>query len=143
MKPLLVLPVLVAVLKVLISFDGFIRVLAVTPPNLPAEMSALVTIALLIGGIVHRARRGTVIPTRPHLWIVAGVLVAPLLALGLAAPSVRATWSLSNILSESVFVWFQAVGLWMVGGVLFGGPFAAPRSGEPGPPPGRRRVPNS
>lgn len=131
MKSLLFLPVLVAILKVVSSLGGFIQGLAATPPNLPAELSALATLSLLIGGMVYFARRGTVVPVRPHLWIVAGVLVAPLLALGLAAPSLRATWSLADLFGESVFVLFQAVGLWVIGGALFGGPFSAPGSDGP------------
>jgi len=136
----------VAALKLLVNFGVFIGVLWIVPVNISAELACLLTLALLLGGAVHYARRGTVIPPRPLMSLGALVAVAPLLALALAGPALHLGGTPVDLVFESclllfrslglpaptglVFeswvVLFQMVGLWAIGGVLFGGPFACP-----------------
>ncbi|MFY0535964.1 hypothetical protein [Nannocystis pusilla] len=119
----------VAVLKIAAAIGLGVAALGHVSFDPAAEFSCMGTLALLLGSAVHYARRGTVVPPRPLLGAGAVLLAAPLLAVALGAEAVAA-WEPERFAAESGFVAFQVVGLWIVGGVLFGGPFACPEIQE-------------
>ena len=115
----------VAVLKIAVAIGLLVAALGHVSFNAAAELSCIGTLALMLGSAVHFARRGTVVPPRPLLGAGALLLAAPLVAVALGAEAVAA-WEPERLAAESGFVAFQMVGLWIVGGALFGGPFACP-----------------
>ncbi|WAS95006.1 hypothetical protein [Nannocystis punicea] len=113
----------VAVLQIVLAFLLIVNALWTVAFDSAAEVSCAVTLALVLGSAGHYARRGTIVPPRPLLSLTAAVLAAPMLAVALGSPPV-ADGGPERLALESGFVLFQMVGLWIFGGVLFGGPFA-------------------
>lgn len=141
----------VAVLDILLRFGLMLDVLWYVPVDPAAEISCIVTLALLLGSAAHYARRRTLLPPRPLVFLALALVCAPVLSLALAGPALAlggtpigrlfefcllafAALGLpppDSLAFETAFVLFQAVGLWVVGGVLFGGPFACPEGHVP------------
>ncbi|WP_434420215.1 hypothetical protein [Nannocystis pusilla] len=119
----------VAALKIAASIGLLVDALGRVSFDAAAEVSCIGTLALMLGSAIHYARRGTVVPPRPLLGACAVLLAAPLVAVALGAEAV-AGWEPERFAAESGFVAFQVVGLWIAGGVLFGGPFACPERQE-------------
>lgn len=136
----------VAVLNILLRVGLMLDVLWYVPIDPAAEISCIATLALVLGSAVHYARRRTLLPPRPLVCLAVALVCAPALAIALAGPALALggtpigrlfEFSLlafaelgvprpDSLAFETAFVLFQAVGLWIVGGVLFGGPFACP-----------------
>lgn len=129
MKLFFGLVMFVAVLKIAAAIGLFIAALGRVSIDATAEASGLGTLAIVLGSAVHYARRGTALPARPLLAAAAVLLAAPLVTLVLGGEEV-AFWTPERFAAESLFVGFQTVGLWLVGGLLFGGPFACPERQE-------------
>ncbi|MCY1060747.1 hypothetical protein [Nannocystis sp. SCPEA4] len=134
----------VTVLNIVLRVGLMLDVLWYVPIDPAAEISCIATLALVLGSAVHYARRRTLLPPRPLVCLAVALVCAPALAIALAGPAlalggIGPLFNLclvglaalgvpppDSLAFETAFVLFQAVGLWVVGGVLFGGPFTCP-----------------